>query len=88
MEWTNVWNNNLVEYYSIAEEKLRKKILYGNLRYCRIHSLIFFCFFFPLTSSASFDLFSEVEALEGKSFFDSFLASQKLDFECYFVLLI
>jgi hypothetical protein len=31
MEWTNVWNNNLVEYYSIAEEKLRKKYCMATL---------------------------------------------------------
>ena len=36
-------------------------------------SFLFFCFlFFP--SSSSFDFFLEVDALEGRSFFDSFLA--------------
>ena len=36
-------------------------------------SFFFFCFFF-FPSSSSFDLFFEVDALEGRSFFGSFLA--------------
>ena len=37
-------------------------------------SFFFFCLFFTPSSSASFDFLLEVDALEGKSFFGSFLA--------------